>query len=160
MKQPDYALLYTAHRSLLLAYARHRYPHLDAAEDVVQHVFLQLLEREANDDIRNWKAYLFILMRNELVNYTRKEDRRRRLLSGYESLQPKLTSHDPLLEKEYRGKLLATIATLPPHQSLVFELRCVYNWKYAKVAQAMDISPQTVKKHMQVIRKKLLLQVA
>jgi RNA polymerase sigma factor (sigma-70 family) len=160
MSQPDYALLYTAHRSLLLAYARHRYQHSTVAEDVVQHVFLQLLEREGREDIQNWKAYLFILVRNEMVNYIRKETRQQRLLSGYESLQPKFTSHDPLLEKEYRKKLLATIAKLPPYQSLVFELRCVYNWKYDKVAQALNISPRTVKNHMQVIRKKLLSQVA
>ena len=57
--------------------------------------------------------------------------------------------------KEYRRALLAVIEKLPPQQRMVYELRCVYNYKNEQVARMMELSPKTVKQHWKRVKEKI-----
>ena len=128
------------------------------AEDIVHQVFLKLLTSAAVIGIKKWKAYLFIMLRNELVNHYRKDQVQRRCVRpGYSGVY---TNHDHLLEKEYCERMINAIKNLPPKQSLVFKLSCVYNLNDKKIAQIMGISPATVKHQRKTVKQKLMKLVA
>jgi len=153
--------LYKGYRQDLLAYAFHRCGDKAIAEDLIQEVFLKLwIKRDELNAIKNIRSYLFIMTRNETVNFLQRQGLYQKILNSYGQWFSHSTTHDPLLENEYRERLLRAIAKLPAQQSLVYELRCVYNWKVSKVAAAMDISPFTVKNHLRRVRRKLLPMVA
>lgn len=161
MREYDYACLYVKYRTDLLAYARLRCGDESTAEDIVHNAFLKLLERKVRQQaIDNWKGYLFIIVRNETVRFLKRENANCRLLTAYGRGNAYCAVHDRILEKEYHAKFLKTIDRLPPQESIVYELYCVYNWKRAKISSAMALSPSTVKNYIRAVRKKLINMVA
>lgn len=160
MHLPGYAIIYKQHYSDLVKYARLICDCEIIAEDIVQDVFTKLLYKVPMTEVSNWKAYLLIMVRNEAISHLRKETIQRKVISRYRLRLNHCSSHDPLLEKEYRERLWKAVQQLPTQQSIVFELYCVYNWRCAEVANALDLSPSTVKNHIKVVRKKLSAMVA
>lgn len=156
----EYARLYRKYRSDMLIYAYACSEDVTIAQDIVQQVFLKLLEKGIHQGINNWKAYLMTMVRNESVNHLRKVKLHRQKVKELESYQHCLTPHDLLLEKEYRQNILKRIAALPPKQCIIYELHYVYSWQGSKVAAVMDISASSVKRHLLTIRKNLEKVVA
>ena len=161
MDQPGYTELYNEYRCTLLAYARSYCAYDCIAGDIVHDVFLKLLEKQRLvKDISNWKAYLFIMVRNEAISHLRKQQLQQRGLSEYNRRRQYVTSHDSLLEKEFRQNLRTAIENLPAQQRLVYELRVEYNRKNEEVAAILELSASTVKKHIQQTRYRLRQLVA
>lgn len=152
--------LYVTYYHPLLQYASLRCPDRATAEDIVQQVFLELLQKPTVQGIRNWEGYLFIMVRNQIVNYQRKEKLRRQYQNQQQQFCGAFTNHDYLVEKEYKKRLQAAIEKLPPKQRLVYELRIEHNWNNEKVAKVLQLSLFTVKKQIQDARKKIREMVA
>jgi len=153
--------LYKDFRKDLLAFTLRRCGDKATAKDIIQEVFVKLwLKSDELNEITNLRSYILVMIRNETTDYLRRRDLYHKMLNGYELHSCFSTINDSVLENEYRERLIAAISKLPPHQSLAFELRCVYNWNVSRVASVMDISPLTVKNHIQTVRRKLMAMVA
>lgn len=152
--------LYKTYYQSLLRYACLRCCDEEMAKDIVQEVFLGLLEKAPSLEVKNWKAYLFILTRNETVTQIRKQELHRRLNMNHVSINGVFSNHDVLLEKEYRQKLHNAIQKLPVKQRLVYELRVEHNLKNEKVATVLNLSVFTVKNQIKKARRKLMEMVA
>lgn len=161
MNHKLFTKLYTQYFPGLIKAARYGGLDQAMAEDIVQQVFLKLLEREDDlHEIRNWKNYLYVLMRNETVNYLRRHQYHAKLLKYLQRHSQHATLHDALLEKEYRNILQAAIEKLPKQQRLVYQLRVEYKFRNKQVAKELNLSIETVKKHIKLARQKLEKLVA
>jgi len=130
----------------LRAFARSLLHDLDAAEDVVQTVFLRLWQGREHLAIDSGiRLYLYQAVRNQALNVRRGEAREaaRRVAADQEralagGLAPAGSEDD--LDRLYRA-----IAELPPRCREALELQAWHDLTYAEIAGVMGVAPGTVK---------------
>ncbi|MHC8949567.1 RNA polymerase sigma factor [Sphingobacterium hungaricum] len=132
-------------------------------EDLVQEIFLQIwVERDKLDTILSFKDFLFVRVRNRVYSLL-KENAKRNALFNPIDLDSILEVEDELIEKEELEKyyvfLEEQIEKLPPQQKAVFTLSKYQKLKYEEIAQQLNISIETVRKHMYVAHKTLKQQL-
>lgn len=124
----------------------------DAAEDVVQGVFVRIWERrlewEVHDSLRH---YLFAAVRRRALSQLRHLAVRRRS-APHLTLEANARS-DPPAEAwfeadELRLRFERALATLPPRTREAFVLSRGEGMSYAEVALRMGVSPKTVGVHI------------
>ena len=124
------------------------------AKDISQEVFLKLWEkRNALHDIDNWRGYLFIMVRNVAINYYGREQLQKRLITTTMSQQLRTTTHDLLVEKEYRRELHAAIESMPKERRKVFQLSFELGLGPKEIAKRLKVSESTVKNQLSRARK-------
>ena len=116
------------------------------AMDITQDVFLKLwVARATLPAITNFKAYLFITTRNELVAALRK---RLRLHAFNDSYLPaeytENLSEDALLLKQLEHLIHEGVAQLPPQQQLVYDLTRNHGLSHDEIAGRLGIAKKTV----------------
>lgn len=126
---------------------------MELAEEVVQDVFLKIwTNREELKDVRNFKAYLFVISKNQALNCIKKIMREQKQQQHWEAenaSEEALVMQDTELNKYYTLLDLA-INNLPPQQQKVYLLSRHERLKYAEIAEEMNISRETVKKYLQL----------
>ena len=126
------------------------------AEDIVQQAFLKLLEKRVEMvAIENKKAYLLVLVRNDLIDYLRRENLQRQIMSDAMWRNQHVTMHDAYQEKEYRKILQAAIERLPVQRRKVYELSFELGMKSDEIANVLQLSKRTVKCQLQIARKEV-----
>lgn len=135
----------------LVAQAHSMVGDADAAEDLVQEVFLRVWRHR-----RRWRghgsvrAYLYRVVRNLTLN----EVRRRRRFARFRERWGGLPQHTPPTPAEVAaGSALESEAreavdTLPPRRREVFILARFHGLSYREIAETMGISTQTVANQM------------
>lgn len=123
------------------------------AEDVLQDVFIKVwLERAALSEVRNFNAWVYRLALNHTINGLRRLARETLVLSelGRQAGEPLAPAADALFARNELKKLLdSAVEKLPSQQKLVYHLSRVEGLKHKEIASRLNISPFTVKKHMQ-----------
>ncbi|WP_442587685.1 RNA polymerase sigma factor [Pedobacter sp. AW31-3R] len=135
---------------------------IEVTEEIVQDVFIKIwLNRMKLADVKNFSHYLFILSRNQTISFLRKKATQANQHGEWEKEQAadySLTDEVNLTE-QLRLKIEHAIALLPPQQQKVFVLSKYERLKYEEIAHKLNISPETVKKHLQAAVKALKNQV-
>lgn len=122
------------------------------AEELVQEVFLKLWRLEDRlTTIKDLENYLLTLSRNKSF------DMLRRMKLEARSMEPlgdwdRLTNdtEEEILLNDTRKVLNDGIALLPPQQKQVYQLCHQEGLKYEEVAAKLNLSPQTVHRHMKL----------
>ena len=120
----------------------------EVAKDIVHDVFLVVLKNQKKlDTSYSLKSYLFTLSKNYALNYLRHlrvvEVNEREVTALLESASEELAEYD-----ERFARVEEKLALLPEKQREVF-LKCVVEEKkYQEVADELDVSINTIKKHM------------
>jgi RNA polymerase sigma-70 factor (family 1) len=121
-----------------------------AAEELLQDVFMIIwLRREKLTEIENFPSYLFIIVRNEAYRAIRKiaKERRSALHETYDESYD--TDTEALISlKEYQDHLRKIVDQLPPQQKQAYRLIREKGLSREEAANAMQVSPQTVKAHL------------
>ncbi|WP_186452464.1 RNA polymerase sigma factor [Chitinophaga polysaccharea] len=143
-----FSALLDLYRNKLYSHALSYLKSCQEAEELVQDVFLKIWDnRHRLPEIENFKNYLFILSRNQLVSAVRK-----RLKTAAPPTDDDLNEGwlpDGQLEwKETYQQIQQAIGRLPPQQKAVFILSRFENFTYQQIAVQLQISPTTVKFHM------------
>jgi RNA polymerase sigma-70 factor (ECF subfamily) len=131
----------------------------EAAEEIVADVFLKCWLNRANlADMSNPETYLFVAIKNQSINYSKK-------FSNIHLVQIEETNEvefintlDPekeLERKELNHLLDKAIDTLPRQACIVFKLIKEDGLKYKEVAEILNISPRTVQTQLFRAIKKL-----
>ncbi len=114
----------------------------DRARDVVQETFVEL-QRSAREQADDAPAkWLFTVCRNRALNVCRKERRLtyldEEILEKREGKAP--APFDQIEEKEARGFLLRIVATLPPRQQEVIQLKFQNDLSYQEISEITHLS--------------------
>lgn len=120
---------------------------MSEAEDMVQDVFVNILNRKQKNEIINLKSYISTAVRNtslKKISRTKKLEK----IKDY-SLAALLPSHEEhLINLENKTKVQEAIGILPKQSKKVFELCVLEGVKYQNAADLLGISINTVKFHL------------
>ena len=143
----SYIRVYEAYFGRLHRFAYNFVYDYDAANDIVQSVFISLYENapklSPDTALHSW---LMTAVRNRCLNYLRDHNIEVRnqffYLENYG--EPELAEH---LEDntELMGMICEAIETMPDKCREIFELRFYHNMKQAEIAEQLSISVNTVK---------------
>ncbi len=151
-----YRHLYSVYYSALKALAFYYVKDEQVAADMVQEVFVSLLEVshrfETADEV---KYFLYSALKNKCISYYRKQKVRdkycREVLYIGEHLEH---FWEKVLEEDVYAHLMAAIETLPPQCRLVMQLS-LEGLKISEIAAQLHISEETVKDHKKNGKRKL-----
>jgi RNA polymerase sigma factor (sigma-70 family) len=117
-------------------------------EDLVQDVFVKIwLTREHLAEVRNFKAYLFIVSRNFAIKAAQKALREQKKLNEWKLQEA--GSAEPQ-DHEWKFVLIEeAIASLPPQQHKVWTMSRRQCMKYTEIAEELGLSRDAVKKYLQ-----------
>ena len=154
-KTEDYLIqveaLFKIHYRSLCFIANNILSDKNAAEDVVQDVFMKLIAEKDNIEIKSsFKGYIFRAIVNAALNYSAKQ--KKSFVMENAALEVKI-GRSPDIEKtleqmELEELVNQAINLLPPKCKTVFILNRFENMKYKEVATYMGISVKTVENQM------------
>ncbi|MEO9209952.1 MAG: RNA polymerase sigma-70 factor [Ginsengibacter sp.] len=122
----------------------------DVAEDVVQNIFLKLWINRANlIQIQNLNAYLYRMSHNYAINGLKRMARETLALAEINKQEAKSynSADENVIHKDVQQLLNKAIEQLPTQQKLVFKMSWNEGLKQEEIAQRLNISILTVKKH-------------
>lgn len=126
---------------------------IEVTEEIVQDVFIKIwLKKEILVELDNFSYYLFILCKNQTLNHLRKKanDKVRQLEWLKQFEEETYTMDNSSVIEEYRVLMDNAIDKLPPQQKKVYKLSREEHLKYEEIAVVLNISPETVKKHIKL----------
>lgn len=134
----------------------------DVAE-IVQEIFIKLWEtRHLVDEEQSFEGFLFIVTRNQIFNYSRKQLNYSFLkMTVLESIEKSYEEEDKLEISDLKQYLSVLISQLPKRQQEIFRLSREQHMTYKQIAEELSISEKTVEYHMtaalKYLRKNLYL---
>lgn len=158
-----FAALYKQYWSQVYNFSRLYLTTREAAEEVVQEVFIKVWESRALiRETDNFKGFLFIITRNLIFNQSRKnfnEDfYKMTVLAALEETYDIDEEIDAKNLGEYIDQL---IGELPPQRRLIFTLSRKEYKSYKEIAEQLNISEKTVERQIneaiKFLRKNLVL---
>ena len=136
---------------VLLGYAVRITGDRDAAYDILQEAFIKLWRvRDTLDPERSLKALVYRIVYTLALNYNRGKKRE---TMTHATLPAESISGSPTPEEEMDARRLgermsAWIDELPPRRQEAFRLSRFEGLSHEEIAQVMDLTPQTVTKHI------------
>jgi len=123
----------------------------EAAEDIVQDVFLKVWRRRDQLDLcQSIKSYLFRSSVNTALNYLEKSRRNTAMEeSDHDNIRFSSNStEETLRQQEVSQRISQAVDALPPKCRTVFALSRYEELSYAEISEQLDISIKAVEKHM------------
>lgn len=136
----------------LLGYFSKRIRDKTEAEDLVQEVFVRLLQRNRDDPIKRVEQYLFQTAANVLT-----DRHRRRAVRGLDQAQElteadlplsEASPEDSLIGQETLQHFISVLNKLPERTRDIFVLRVLEGYKLHEISTQMNITERAVQKHM------------
>jgi RNA polymerase sigma-70 factor (ECF subfamily) len=150
--QHAFARLFDCYHQQLGTYIFRLTDSMELAEEVVQDVFLKIwTNRTELAQIRNFRAYLFVISKNHALNCIKKVIRQQKYQQQWEeelAAEEEFAMPDAV-DNKYYNLLDTAINNLPPQQQKVYLLSRHERLKYTEIAEEMNISRETVKKYLQ-----------
>ncbi|HRN16225.1 MAG TPA: RNA polymerase sigma-70 factor [Xylanibacter oryzae] len=144
------AMLYDNFYQALVSYSIHITTDLIASEDIVQEVFSKIWENKIPfANLSLMKSYLYNSVRNMSINYIRHNKVENNILSHTDDIEKfniSANGEEDFFSEEIYRQLIIMINKLPRRQREIF-LMCMDGKKNKEIAQALDISIETVKTH-------------
>jgi len=117
----------------------------DKAESLVQDVFIKLWEkRETIGPVGNLFSYLMGMVRNQSIDYLRKEKLNAKIYTHIHSEESGNTTEEQVLVNDFEEKLLKSILKLPERCRIAFELSRFDGLSNKEIALYMQISVKGV----------------
>lgn len=139
------------YKSKLYFFVLHIVSQESVAEELVQEIFLRLwVSRAVLGGVSNPDSYLFVIAKNRALDYIRQAARERSMKKGLTRTMPldEFTTEEDIDLNESKRLIEAAINKLPRQQARVFRLSKEQGLKRSEIAQALNISEHTVKKHL------------
>ena len=118
----------------------------EIAQDIAQEVIIHFWEKQdQHQNLNSVENYLFIMVKNESLNYLRsvqRENQRHQKLEGQETEEPQI--FNLLVEEETNQMLTTAINNLPEQSARILRL-VLSGYENKEIARLLGISINTVK---------------
>jgi len=147
--QDAFSVLVEEYRNKVFSHALTYVKSYEEAEELVQDIFMKVWNnRHRLPEVEQFKSYLFILGRNQLVSSIRKK-----VLHYTDTGDTELPEDLLLPDRQYEYKetyevIMQGIEQLSPQQKAVFTLSRMEQLSYEEIGERLGISRGTVKFHM------------
>ena len=122
------------------------------AEEIVQVVFIKIWEsRNKIDAYASFESFLFTIAYNTTISLLRKRTNEKKYLDHLKSMQHPVNSPsliDEIHFNELNERVQSLLDDLTPRQKEIFQLSREEGLSHDEIAKKLDISINTVKKHM------------
>ncbi len=156
--------IYKTYYNILYAYILEILENRLFVEDVIEDIFVTIWEKRETLSMEvSFKSYLLTSARNASLDFIRKKNVREnykikiehkyRIESGYELF--KVLESDTFQKKELKASIDKAVAALPRKCRKVFKLSRYFKLKNKEIAHRLNISENTVEKHMGTALSKL-----
>lgn len=151
--------LFDRYYDLLHTFAKHLIKDTDAAEDIIQNVFIKVWIRKAQiNSTLSLRSYLLVTTRNEIFDYMRL--RYNLLRSGDDAALLSIPDNSPdvceyIYTHERSGFIDAAMRSMPDKRREIFSMRYDRNMSNAEIARALNLSIRTVEKHIDLAIKQI-----
>ena len=149
--QKDFESLFNSHYSELCSYANMFLKDLDAAEEIVQDLFVKFWEnRESIKIASSVRSYLFTSVRNSCLNFIKhlKIEESYKKHNELERESGSVTVDEEFEGSELEMQIRKAIDKLPPERKKVFIMSRFEGLKYREIAEKSGISIKTVENQM------------
>ena len=149
--QNDFENLFNSNYADLCSYANMFLKDLDAAEEIVQDLFVKFWENKDSIKITSSvKSYLFSSVRNSCFNFIKhlKIEERYKEHNEEERESGSITVDDEFEGSELEKQIRKAIDQLPPERKKVFIMSRFDGLKYREIAEKSGISIKTVENQM------------
>jgi RNA polymerase sigma-70 factor (family 1) len=160
--QQAYTEIYDRYIFVLLNHTYNKTRNREEAKDIVHEVFARLwANREQVQITTSLAGFLYTSARNIILNQvTRKEVESKYIVSILKfAVQPQVVTDHRIRENQLIAIIEKEIAELPTKMREVFELSRKQHLSHREIAEQLDISEQTVSKHvtnaLKILRVKL-----
>lgn len=117
------------------------------SQDIIQEVFIKIWQKRATlTSIEQFKSYIFIIARNELISALRQKMRADGQQDRYRQLLPEqYTSADqPLAVRELETQIGEAVQQLPEQQQRIFRMTRQEGLSHDEIADQLGIARKTV----------------
>lgn len=123
------------------------------AEDILQNVFMKLwMNRMLLNENVSIVSYLFVLSRNEILNYLR-YNRMHPRLDGVETVREGTVNNEFDFNELYSTVSNIIETKLPQRRREIFKMNRFEHLSAAEIAKRLDLSVRTVEKHIELALK-------
>ena len=131
----------------------------EVSEEIVIDIFVKIwIGRELMEQIENLDGFLHKVAYHKAIDYLRITSRHTRLQKVYlirMQTEPEMMADDIIIDKEFRQILQKAIQKLPPQRKLIYKLSREHSMKYDEIAEALNLSRNTVKNSLMAATKSI-----
>jgi RNA polymerase sigma-70 factor (family 1) len=132
------------------------------AEDAIQEIFVKLwVNRTKLVEVNDLQAYLSVLTKNHIYNYFRKLNYHEKYIGHFLANAEigSRTTSETINYNDLHHRINLAVSHLPSQQRRVYELSRSEGLKFKDIAKRLNISGETVKKHLSEALRKIKLQL-
>ncbi len=121
-----------------------------ASEDIVNEVFYKLWSKRASlSEIKSLSSYLYVMTRNESLNWMQRNSQEKALYKNLSSIEnkPDPTVLEDMIFTEMMKKIYAVMEQLPDQCKKIFIMHYVEGKKITEIAEELQIGIGTVHTH-------------
>ena len=139
-------ILYDRYYYHMYLYAKRLYHNQNGLEEAVSDCFIKLWTKR-NDIVIEYsvKSYLFLILRNGLIDIFRKK---RGIIFLEVNSLPDLPNDETFNEFDQYARLYNVLDRIPEQRRRILELAVFESYSYSQIAEKLDITVNTVKTQM------------
>ncbi len=147
-KRKNYQNVYAEMYTGLKYFALNLLKSEDIAEDIIQDVWLKIWHKKPSfENKHKLKAYLYQSVRNAALNHIRQSNTKNKVFDQIQIEGIELDISEKIIESEIYSIINQTFNQLPPSAKRVY-LEKLNGKKHKEIAEELNISINTVKKHI------------
>jgi RNA polymerase sigma-70 factor (family 1) len=121
----------------------------ELTKDLTQEIFIRIWENRSRlSKVKSFRAYLFVTARNHVLNFLREASSSNVILTEIINSYASPQGANEMISKEYEQWLHNVLESMSPQMRAAFKLCREQNKSYDEVADLLQITKNTVKKHM------------
>lgn len=153
--------LHKRYASRLLSFSARMLMNRTAAEDLVQEVFIRIIEKpSAFDTNQKFSTWVFTIANNLCLNTIRNEQNRDRLLTEHYEVQEQFIQHSTMDARLIKQKMNSIFKELSDKEKAVFIFRFEHELSMKEIASILNIPEGSVKSCLYYMLKKLSEQLS
>ena len=163
--QAAFKEIYTCHYKSLYQFALAIVRTRDAAEEIVQNVFIRIWQRRTQlPPIQNLRVYLYTATKNTSLNYLSRKATEN-ITQSFDHISigiigSVITPEEIMISDETDRKIHQAVDALPPRCKMIFKLIREDGLKYKEVSQILNIAVNTIDVQMAIAVKRIAAALA